>query len=1035
MRNDSPGTLEWSVPTPALEVSASANVVWPDEVPAKGRDGAPRGPQADAAGGPDPFGYRWLDSSEPRGPVFAWVDVASPERAVALTGDDELSAEVPLGFSFPFYGRRHTSVRVSTNGYLTFGNDPVPYSNAGLPSTRGVQTMIAPCWDDLNFGASTKRAYAALVDGRFVVTWLGVPRYADPASVQTFQAILYPSGEMRFQYLAGTGVRNNCTVGIQDTTRTIGLTVSFNQDYVRDSLAVRIVPLRQWLTVTPSSGFLAPGAAATAQVRLDATALPTATYNAALHVRTNDPLAPDVAVPVTMRVEGAPDVRFGPDTLAFGHVFVGAADTLMLNVGNDGVDALHLLWHRVEAPFAIAFERRTLLPGESVSFPVVFRPQVSGAFEQTLDVACDDPDMGLLHVVLFGSSAPPPVAVFGTDSLRLVTANGLGDAVRDRFVPLRLRNDGGSPLHWRALVETTGPVSDMRVPAIEGGPAATGAGGPDASGYRWTDSDAPGGPAFQWQEIATVGTRLFGSADDSTRTDVALPFDFPFYGGVYRSVNVCTNGWLSFLDRRTTFRDVTLPDTAAAVPRALIAPWWDDLDLRTTTGGGRAYAHYDGSRFILEWRDAVHYAVGGPYTFQVLLSPSGAIDFQYLSVASPADRATIGIQDETGTRGLTLAHDAPYAHAGLRVRIQRLPEWLSVAPDSGVLAPGAEDTLLVGMSARGYSDGEYGGALEFVSDDVAAPSRFVGARMAVSRTPVTLTASPGAIGALAHAGQLRLHGPAGVGLEESAVEHTTLGGVSPAGAPLIEGPGHVVLEFDAIEFVRRRLSEGEHRLPFVALAGDRTWLSDSVLVRMARPELEVAGLPGWDGGLPRLEALSGKPLALSFQAPAFADRYEVALSLDGGRAWSTLASTPAPAWVFTPLVVNDGTLLEVSAWSADSLTGAWLSAPVRVNPPPSTGVDPALPGEFALRLLGARPGQLPVRLQFDAPAAADAALEVFDLRGARVRTLVRGTLVAGRHAFDWDGRTGDGAHAASGVYFVRARLGADAIVRRVVLTR
>ncbi|MBI5169544.1 MAG: S8 family serine peptidase [Candidatus Eisenbacteria bacterium] len=1035
LRNDSPGTLEWSVPTPALEVSASATVVWPDEEPAKGRDGAPRGPQADAAGGPDPFGYRWLDSSDPRGPAFAWVDVASPERAVALTGDDELSGEVPIGFSFPFYGRRHTSVRVSTNGYLTFGNDPVPFTNSGLPSTRGVHTMIAPCWDDLNFGASTKRAYAALVDGRFVVTWLDVPRYADPASAQTFQTVLYPSGEIRFQYLAGTGVRNNCTVGVQDTTRTIGLTVSFNQDYVRDSLAVRIMPLRQWLTVTPPSGFLAPGATATAHVRLDASALPTATYTGAVHVRTNDPLAPDVALPVTMRVEGAPDVRFGPDTLDFGHVFVGAADTLMLNVGNDGVDALHLLWRRVEAPFAIAFEPRTLLPGETAAFPVVFAPRASGVFEQTLDVGCDDPDMGLLHVVLRGSAAPPPVAVYGADSLRLVTANGIGDAVRDRTVPLRLRNEGGSPLHWRALVETSGPVSGTRAPAAEGVPHTSGAGGPDAAGYRWTDSDAPGGPAFQWQEIATTGTRLFGSADDSTRTDVALPFDFPFYGGVYRSVNVCTNGWLSFLDRRSSFRDVSLPDTAAAVPRALIAPWWDDLDLRTTTGGGRAYAHYDGSRFILEWRDAVHYAVGGPYTFQVLLSPSGAIDFQYLSVASPADRATIGIQDETGTRGLTLAHDAPYAHSGLRVRIQRLPEWLSVVPDSGVIAPGAEDTLQVGMSARGYADGEYGGALEFVSDDIAAPSRLVGARMVVSRTNVALAASPGTVGSLAHASQVRVHGPAGAGLTELAPGHTTLGGVRPSGAPVVDEPGRVTLEFDALDYVLGRLPEGEHRLPFVALAGDRTWLSDSVLVRVSRPELEVAGMPGWDDGLPRLEALSGKPLALAFQPPALADRYEVALSLDGGRAWITLASTPAPAWVLTPLVVSDGSLVEVSAWSADSLTGVWLSAPFRVNPPPSTGVEPAVPGEFALRLLGARPGQLPVRLQFDVPAGADGALEVFDLRGARVRTLARGALVAGRHAFDWDGRGNSGEAAASGVYFVRARLGGAAIVRRVVLTR
>lgn len=1030
LHNDSPGTLEWTVPTPELEVSVNMSRVWPEEVLAKGQDGASHGPQAEAAGGPDAFGYRWLDSSAPGGPTYAWVDIESPANAIDLVGDDALSAEVPIGFSFPYYGRRYTAVRVSTNGYLAFATAPVPYVNSGLPSTRGVSTMIAPCWDDLNFGSSTRRAYAAMVDGRFVVTWLDVPRYADPGSIQTFQAIFSPSGELCFQYRSGTGVRNNCTVGIQDTTETVGLTVSFNQDFVRDSLAVRIIPLRQWLSAQPSSGFLEPGQQATVNVLMDATALRTGDYAGTVRVRTNEAGAADLLVRAALRVQGAPDVRFGPDTLDFGQVFAGASDTLQLTIGNDGVDALHLLWSAVDAPFALDFESRTLLPGERAELRVYFRPSESGEYERRLDIACDDPDHGLVRVTVRGTSVPPPVAVLGADSLLLVTANGLGDAVRDRSVPLRLRNDGGSPLHWRAIVETSGPSS-----GVAGDIGALGSGGPDAGGYRWTDSDAPGGPLFQWQEIATVGSRLFGSADDSTRTGVPLPFDFPFYGGVYRSVNVCTNGWLSFENRSTTFRDVALPDTAAATPRALIAPWWDDLDLRTTTGGGRAYAHFDGTRFIVEWRDAVHYAVGGPYTFQVLLSPNGTIEFQYLSVASPADRATIGVQDETGTRGLTLAHDAAYAHAGLRVKIQRQPEWLSLAPDSGVVAPGEEDTLLAGMSARGYADGVYTGAIELFSDDVEAPRRLLPARMVVAARAVSLAAAPVTIGALAHGAQWSISGPSGVGLEEVAPGAATLGGVASRGAALVEGPGRVTLEFDALDFVRRGLADGTHRLPFLALVEGRTWLSDSILVRLSRPPLEVTGLAAWGLEGPLFETLSGRAISLSFVPPAMADRYEVALSIDGGSAWITLASTPAPAWVLTPILVNDGTLVEVSAWRADSLTGLWLSAPFRVNPPPSTGVGDGVPRAFALELLGARPGELPVRLRLEAPVTADGAVELFDVRGARVRTLARGTLVAGTHAFDWDGRGTSGEAAASGVYFVRARLGREAIVRRVVLTR
>src|SRR5262249_10907210 len=91
LATDSPGTLEWSAPAPAVDF-AGAQSTWPAESGAKGTDGAPRGLQTEAAGGPDAFGYRWSDSTEPGGPVFQWVDVVKPANAVTLTGDEAVSA-------------------------------------------------------------------------------------------------------------------------------------------------------------------------------------------------------------------------------------------------------------------------------------------------------------------------------------------------------------------------------------------------------------------------------------------------------------------------------------------------------------------------------------------------------------------------------------------------------------------------------------------------------------------------------------------------------------------------------------------------------------------------------------------------------------------------------------------------------------------------------------------------------------------------------------------------------------------------------
>ena len=46
-------------------------------------------------------------------------------------------------------------------------------------------------------------------------------------------------------------------------------------------------------------------------------------------------------------------------------------------------------------------------------------------------------------------------------------------------------------------------------------------------------------------------------------------------------------------------------------------------------------------------------------------------------------------------------------------------------------------------------------------------------------------------------------------------------------------------------------------------------------------------------------------------------------------------------------------------------------------------------------------------------------LEVYDLQGRKVRTLVSGERAAGRHEVEWDGRNDASRQVASGVYLLR----------------
>jgi hypothetical protein len=58
-------------------------------------------------------------------------------------------------------------------------------------------------------------------------------------------------------------------------------------------------------------------------------------------------------------------------------------------------------------------------------------------------------------------------------------------------------------------------------------------------------------------------------------------------------------------------------------------------------------------------------------------------------------------------------------------------------------------------------------------------------------------------------------------------------------------------------------------------------------------------------------------------------------------------------------------------------------------------------------------------IRFAQPVDGNVNITVFNILGAKVRTLVDEFRVAGLHQTDWDGRTDSGEHVATGVYFYK----------------
>jgi len=296
-------------------------------------------------GGPDAFGYRWVDSDQGGGPDYDWVDISSVGTPIGL-GDEQMGPVQLLGFNISYYGNVYASIRACSNGYLALTTNTVVAANAPIPTAAAPNNFIAPFWDDLNPAAGgTVYSWQDTANGRFIVQWEGVRRKAT-GTPQTFQAIIQDDGRIIFQYESVSEV-DECTVGIENNVGTIGLEIAFDEPYLHDGLAVLITdePLPEWLSIAPTEGEVPPQSSSDLIVSFDATDLLEGTYLKTIRLHTNDTDEPTVDVLATLTVTpgGATDVSLGTVPAVFQlsaprpNPF-GSATTIDYSVPGNGAD-------------------------------------------------------------------------------------------------------------------------------------------------------------------------------------------------------------------------------------------------------------------------------------------------------------------------------------------------------------------------------------------------------------------------------------------------------------------------------------------------------------------------------------------------------------------------------------------------------------------------------------------------------------------------------------------------------------------------
>jgi subtilisin family serine protease len=1006
-------------------------------------------------GGPDLFGYRWRDSDEPGGPIFDWVDITGIGTPITFPSVDDANVhDLMLGFDFPFYGNTFSTVNVCSNGWLSFTSTLTSYTNQALPNSGAPENLLAPLWDDLYPGTSVPRAYYYRDGTRFILSYVDMPRRT-AGGPYTFQVILYPSGRIVYQYLDLEGTYlNSATVGIQNAAKNDGLTVAYNADYLHNGLAVEIATIPDYLTVTPTMGTIPAGGSQELAVAFNTAGLFAGLYEGAVRIQSNDPDEAVVTVPTALTAIGTPDIAAVPASLDFGWQYVGLSRDLTVQVRNVGSDVLTITGGTIAAAdFSLVGATFPIELGNRGTVTLTVRFAPAGACDPcagSLVLASNDPDSPEFTVPLTGIGVIPPEIGVDPASLRAALATTLGPTALTTEKQLVICNTGGSDLTWTvealsqlpAAVATEMTEVEKDDPGSPGEPVTEASGGPDAFGYRWADSDDPLGPAFAWEDISTVGTQIPLNKDDQNLGPFPLPFPFPFYGNTFDSFRISSNGWVSFTNTTSALSNYRLPSLSA--PENMLAVWWDDQDFRPTSGGARAFYHYDGTKFIISFLDVPRYSSGGPYTYQILLYPSGTVDYQYLDMQGDRlDEATIGIQNATKDVGLSVVYNAAYVKNNLRVRFSNQPGWLSVTPVSGVTPAGECDTLAVRFDAAGLADGDYAGMIRIASNDLDEPVSLVPCSLHVGVVTAAFDLAPHTLNRESNGNwvQGKVVPPAGWLPQDIVTSSVLLLRAIPVvtDAPISYDETQAFYKFDRATLSALLPIGEEVPVEVIGRVDDATWFQAVDYVRVLKPQMQVTSrLRAYgegDGDAPLFD--SGATLTLGWSDPEDhpATSYQLWYSESAGESWTLVVDgLTAGSYVWrAPATPTERGMLDLVGIDAIGVMGSWLSELFTVTGQVA-GTEEPLPTQFGLRFVGPNPAARP-RLELALPTPARVQVRVHDVRGALVRELAEGEYEAGRHLLQWDGTGAAGQTARPGMYFVRAEAGGQAMNLRVVLVR
>lgn len=149
------------------------------------------------------------------------------------SGDDVVSAALPIGFNFDYFCNAVTTFNISTNGWITFTPTTLTaLTSQSLPSATAPNNVVALCWEDLlsNAGVITHYTVGTAPNRVRVIRFNNAGFFGTSGNVSGQIQLYETTNIIEIHIASQTATGQNSTSGIENATGTVGYApTGFNQ--------------------------------------------------------------------------------------------------------------------------------------------------------------------------------------------------------------------------------------------------------------------------------------------------------------------------------------------------------------------------------------------------------------------------------------------------------------------------------------------------------------------------------------------------------------------------------------------------------------------------------------------------------------------------------------------------------------------------------------------------------------------------------------------------------------------------------------